>query len=1042
MTPLIKTKQTKNQPAKDNIWASALRAAAVVARQAATSEGDVLRAVTEELRRLKMRGTVALLIPDGQLEIQTRPVSHSVESTLQRLTGLQIAGYRFDPQGVDVYRKVLSSGEAAFILDQKATIEQILPESLHPLISRIMQLLGPEQPVIVAPLILGEHPLGTISVTAHWLSEEDTPMVAALADHIAIALGHVRTRTETQATIRRERLRNQVAEALASALELPVVLERVISLAAEATDADAGAIGLLDSDGEVVRFPYLMGLPETLQLRPSPRGRGIIWRLIEDRKPLRVPEYSQHPEALSEWIEAGVRAFLGVPLITSDEIIGGLGLFTLDKDHGFSEEQVDIAQAIASMAAIAIKNARLYTDATRRAKESQALIRTARSISALLDHETVLQLIAEQARALLHADGSRIHLLDPEMGTLRCLVALDPESEAIMAIELEIGQGITGYVAEQGVPVLLNDPSSDPRGYHVIGPRGDEPECLALAPLKIRQRTMGVMTVRRLGGARPFTPSDLDLLTALAAQAAVALENADLYSQIAGQAMRLEAEVTERTHDLVLSEARYRALVETAIAGIFQVNPYGEIIYVNQAMAELIESQQEELIGKNVLDFLPPDFVPLMELFEARIHGDQPSREIHEIELPSSHGPIPALVAASLITDADGNIQGVSGLVFDMSEQKILEAALQAERDRLDALLTNVGDAVMVTNPTGVIEYINPGWERLNGYSAGEALGKTPSIIQSGQHSEDFYADMWATITAGKTWRGEVINSRKDGTMYDAALTITPVRNELGAVINYVGVLHDISALKELDRIKSQFVSDVSHELRTPLTNIRLYLDLLSRATTDPAKTNRYLQTLSRESERLANLIDDLLSLSRLDAEAVPFEPTMVDINELLNGLVEDRNTLASKRGLELTIEDEKSLPPVTGDERLLTQVFTNLLTNAMNYTPDGGRITLRTSKRSSVEGDWVVAEVEDTGLGIPPDEITMIFRRFFRGQASQKTSAAGTGLGLSICKEIIERHKGRIAVESDGTPGTGSRFSVWLPYPDERKEVDSLPAE
>jgi two-component system phosphate regulon sensor histidine kinase PhoR len=301
---------------------------------------------------------------------------------------------------------------------------------------------------------------------------------------------------------------------------------------------------------------------------------------------------------------------------------------------------------------------------------------------------------------------------------------------------------------------------------------------------------------------------------------------------------------------------------------------------------------------------------------------------------------------------------------------------------------------------------------------------------------------MWETITAGKTWRGEVINSRKDGTSYDAALTITPVLNDVGDVINYVGVLHDISALKELDRIKSQFVSDVSHELRTPLTNIRLYLDLLGRATTDPAKTNRYLQTLLRESERLANLIDDLLSLSRLDADAVPFEPTKVYINELLSGLVEDRNTLATRRGLQLTIEDEDSLPPVTGDERLLTQVFTNLLTNAMNYTPDGGRIILRTSKRSSAEGEWIVAEVEDTGLGIPPDEITMIFRRFFRGQASQKTSAAGTGLGLSICKEIIERHKGRIAVESDGTPGNGSRFSVWLPYPDEREQVQDSPVE
>jgi two-component system phosphate regulon sensor histidine kinase PhoR len=188
--------------------------------------------------------------------------------------------------------------------------------------------------------------------------------------------------------------------------------------------------------------------------------------------------------------------------------------------------------------------------------------------------------------------------------------------------------------------------------------------------------------------------------------------------------------------------------------------------------------------------------------------------------------------------------------------------------------------------------------------------------------------------------------------------------------------------------------------------------------------------TLSRESERLANLIDDLLSLSRLDAEAIPFKPTRVDINDLFAGLVEDRQTLASNRGLTLSLEADPSIPAIRGDERLITQVLTNLLTNAMNYTQDGGQIILRTGTKSSAEGEWVVAEVVDTGLGIPPEEITMIFRRFFRGHASQVTAAAGTGLGLAICKEIIDRHNGRITVESNGVPGHGSRFTVWLPFP------------
>jgi len=1027
--------KARHGSANDAIWASVLHAASGVARKAASSEADVLRAVTEELRRLKLKSTVALLTPDGQLEVQTRPISQSTESTLRRLTGLQVTGYRFDPQQVDIFREALSTGEAVFTTKHAHNIRQIMPPGLRPLLPRIMRLLGREQPAIVAPLILGDRPLGTISVTANWLTADDIPMVTALADHISITLGHVHARAEMQAVLKRERLRNQVAEALSSALDLSTVFERVIHLAAEMTNADAGAITLIEPDGETVTYPYLFGLPDSLRFQPTPRGQGLAWLIIESRTPILIPDYREHPHALPHWVDAGVRSFLGVPLITGDEVIGGLGFFSLTKDRPFGEEQLEIAQAIASMAAITIKNARSYAEATRRAEESQALIRTASSICSSLDHEIVLQAIAEQAKDLLQADGSRIHLVDPKKGILRCLIALDPEAEAVMAIELEIGQGITGYVAEQGVPVLVNDPSSDPRGVYVSGPLGDEPECLAMAPLKIRQRTMGVMTVRRLGPNRPFSTPDLDLLTAFAVQAAVALENADLYGQIAAQAQRLETEVAKRTRELALSEAHYRALVETSLAGIVQIDTEGRFTYVNQAFADLLELSPDEIIGKPVTSyegFIPEIHDAVLERFHARMRGEQPDRGVHDIELITKSGRhIPALLAASLITDDEGIPQGATGLIFDISERKGLEAALQTERDRLDAILTNVGDAVMVTAPNGVIEYVNPGWERLNGYSAEEALNKTPRFIQSGQHSVDFYAEMWETILSGETWRGEVVNSRKDGTIYDAALTITPVLNDAGEVINFVGVQHDISALKELDRIKSQFVSDVSHELRTPLTNIRLYLDLLGRTSEDPTKATRYLETLSRESERLANLIDDLLSLSRLDADAVPFEPAPVDINHLLTSLVEDRRTLASKRGLELKLEVDTSLPPIIGDERLLTQVFTNLLTNAMNYTPDEGQITLRTYQRLWARGSWVVTEVEDTGLGIPPDEITMIFRRFFRGHAAQATAAAGTGLGLAICKEIIDRHQGRMTAKSDGVAGHGSRFYVWLPFPE-----------
>jgi len=1010
-------------------WVSALRTAASVARKAVASEADVFRALTQELHRLKLRGSATLLTEDGLLEVQSQSMSNAVSESLRRLTGLAIRGYRFDPNEVDVYRQALETGEAVFTTDRRELVTQLTPERLRVFVPRIMKIIG-EVPAIIAPLILADKPIGTINVSASWLTEADRSVLSALADHIAIALGHVRSRNEIQDALKRESLRNEVAQAITSALDLPTVLETTIRVAIEVTGADAGAIGLVESDGKSVTFPHVIGLPDEIRLSQAPVGTGLIWKVLEARSPILLSDYPHHPEANPIWVKAGIQKLLGVPLIVGEKPIGGLGIFILDKTHSFGEEQAELIQSIGSMAAVAIDNARLYTNVTQRALESQALIRTARSISSSLDQETVLRMIAKEAKSLLQADASRIHLLDNQTNNLNCVIALGPAADAAGDLILQVGQGLVGYVAEHGEAIILNNTADDPRGVLIPGTSNNDLECLLITPLSIRQRIMGTMTVQRDGLKRPFKSSDLELLNAFATQAAVTLENAHLFGQIAAQAQQLEAEVAERTRDLTLSEARYRALVETSLAGIFHVNPAGTITYVNQAMAELCDFDADDLIGKSVLDIFPPNLQqPIMEQFDETKARQPRTREVFDIEIPSQQNRhIPVLLAASLITDADGNPQGVSGLVLDMSRQKNLEAALQAERDRLDVLLTNIGDAVMVTDVDGTIEYVNPGWERLTGYSQEEALGKRPSILKSGRHDEEFYRQMWETILAGKTWRGEVVNCHKDGTFYDAALTITPVCDDAGEVINFVSVSHDISALKELDRLKSQFVSDVSHELRTPLTNIRLYLDLLNTRIDDPDKFREYLETLHRESERLANLIDDLLSLSRLDADAVPFVPVALNINEILTSLVTDRQNLAAKRGLKLTIETTKNLPRVTGDARLLTQVFTNLLTNAMNYTPNGGTITLRARKKRESGESWIVAEVEDTGLGIPPEEQKMIFRRFFRGSASKITGAPGTGLGLSICMEILERHDGRITVQSEGISGKGSCFSVWLP--------------
>ncbi|HNT77789.1 MAG TPA: hybrid sensor histidine kinase/response regulator [Anaerolineae bacterium] len=229
---------------------------------------------------------------------------------------------------------------------------------------------------------------------------------------------------------------------------------------------------------------------------------------------------------------------------------------------------------------------------------------------------------------------------------------------------------------------------------------------------------------------------------------------------------------------------------------------------------------------------------------------------------------------------------------------------------------------------------------------------------------------------------------------------------------------------RSADRAKSQFLSNVSHELRTPLTSIRLYLGLLANCPVERRET--YLESLSRETGRLQTLIEGLLDISRLDLgkTTAKLEPT--DLNQLLSTLFNDREKLFAERGLRLQLQTAANLPPTQADPRLIEQVATNLLTNAMNYTPIGGEVSLHTAIVEAEERPWVTFSVQDTGPGIAEEELPHLFNRFFRGQAGQTSKAAGTGLGLAICKEIVTLHDGRITLDS--VVGQGCTFTVWLP--------------
>jgi signal transduction histidine kinase len=221
--------------------------------------------------------------------------------------------------------------------------------------------------------------------------------------------------------------------------------------------------------------------------------------------------------------------------------------------------------------------------------------------------------------------------------------------------------------------------------------------------------------------------------------------------------------------------------------------------------------------------------------------------------------------------------------------------------------------------------------------------------------------------------------------------------------------------LQTLSRLKDEFVANVSHELRSPITNLTLLHSVIRNA--PPRKRDRYLDAMERETERLEQIVDDLLRLSRMEEEGVTLRVMPVDLNALCDRYVTDRGTLAESRGLTLALNQHPDVLAVPADEGLMGQVLSILLTNALNYTPSGGWVEVNT-KVQIVEGQrWVGFNVSDNGLGIPPDEEPYLFQRFFRGKVGRESGRSGTGLGLSIAREIMDQHDGRVEVESEIRP-------------------------
>jgi PAS domain S-box-containing protein len=667
-----------------------------------------------------------------------------------------------------------------------------------------------------------------------------------------------------------------------------------------------------------------------------------------------------------------------------------------------TEADVPEVTTFAHHTAVALENAQHYQAATRRAQELATLNEIGRTVTSTLDLDSLLARTMEGVNQILNVEAGSVLLVDEETGDLVFRVSLQhDEWQKISNLRVPAGTGVVGAVVRQGQPLIVPDTSQDPRFY----PKVDKQmsfvtRSILCVPLIVRGQTIGAIEVlNKIGGQ--FTNEDLDLLTSIAASVGVAIENATLYKAEQNHAEELETRVAERTRDLNL-----------AIEELFERE---------RAQREISEqlrktNREIEAILNSVADGL------IVTDGHGRIRMANPrAEELLGFRLEDLRGrPIAA----------DDTPSGILRSLAQKISQRPAEAiTLELETPRPQQTL-NV-----------------PCWKYFRCSREDCPAWGHPELqcwLVPGVACLDSHLPAGGGLANGQCTGCELYQKLEKLTLQAHS---APILSEEQHVMGTVTVLRDITRLRELDRLKSKFVSNVSHELRTPLTNIKMYVSLLKSG--KPEKQARYLEIIERESNRLTMLIEDILSLSRLEARETPPQRAPVEIAEIVESVLSIHQPRAESKAIDLKAQVSPSLPLIEADRNQLVQMLTNLVSNALNYTMEGGRVRVsafqvrvRQGVAYPVEGEeknlilplggvrdgmWIAICVSDTGIGIPEEDRERIFDRFYRGKV-EDLGIPGTGLGLPIVKEILEMHNGHIFVESE--EGVGSTFTVLLPVP------------